>query len=116
MAGESEYYDAGAIISSLEEKIESLKEKINLLARSLIEIKEEFDKRIEKIEKENMDLKLKVESVKRKADSIFEETTKFVKKEDLILIERMLKDFQPLEFIRRKDLEEYLEKIKNKEN
>lgn len=118
MAGEAEggFYDAGVLINSLEEKIESLKEKVNLLARSLVELKDDFEKRLEKKEKEIVNIKFDLENTKRKAEAIFEETAKFVKRDDLILIERMLKDFQPLEFVRKKDIEEILEKNKNTKN
>ncbi|MEM4605909.1 MAG: hypothetical protein QW103_02660 [Candidatus Pacearchaeota archaeon] len=109
---ENTSYDIGFLITSLEEKINSLKEKINLVAKGLVELREDIDKKIDKFGKENLELKFKIEDIKRKTDVIFEESSKFVKRSDLILIERMLKDFQPLEFVRKKDLEEFLGKNK----
>ena len=42
------------------------------------------------------------------SNSLLTEFNKFVKRDELVLVERMLKDFQPLEFMRKKDVEELI--------
>lgn len=107
-------YDSTSFVS-LEEKIDFLEEKINLITKSFIEIKEEFQKKINEIEKQQLMTKLEIEGIKKTIKNIFFEIENFAKRDDLIIIEKMLRDFQPLEFVRKKDLEEYLEKIKKEE-
>ena len=46
--------------------------------------------------------------------SLFAETEKFARKDEMVLIERMLKDFQPLEFVRVKDVEKTTSRNINK--
>ena len=45
--------------------------------------------------------------------SLSSEINSFVKKDEIHLIERMLKDFEPLKFARTKDLEELEKKLLN---
>jgi hypothetical protein len=55
-------------------------------------------------------MKQDLDKLKKTSNSLLTEFNKFVKREELVLVERMLKDFQPLEFMRKKDVEELIEK------
>ncbi|MEM4330520.1 MAG: hypothetical protein QW273_00750 [Candidatus Pacearchaeota archaeon] len=109
-------FDPSFVLASIEEKINFLEEKLSLLTRNFIEMKEDLQKKIEVLEKETISMKIEVENLKKKIIIFNEDLSNFVRKDDLVLIERMLKDFQPLEFVRKKDLEESLEKIKKEIN
>jgi hypothetical protein len=103
--------EASLRINDLEERVNTLKEKINLISKNFIDLKEDLDKRIEKIEKENSLIKSESSLIKKNITNLQQESEKWVRRDEIILIERMLKDFQPLEFARRKDLEELMQKI-----
>ena len=70
---------------------------------------DEIDEDIRELKRENRRIAEELEGVKKKMNLILEEIGKFVKRSEMVLIERMLKDFQPLEFMRRKDVEELIE-------
>lgn len=105
--------DISIRINDLEERTNNTREKINLVSKNFIFIKEEFDNKVEKIEKENAEIKKELVILKRNISNISQESEKWVRRDEIVLIERMLKDFQPLEFIRKKDLDEFL--LKNRE-
>ncbi len=113
--GQSEYSqdfssDMGIRINDLEERTNNNREKINLVSKNLIFIKEEYDEQIKKINKENAEIKKELKDLKRLIQNISHESEKWVRRDEIVLIERMLKDFQPLEFVRKKDLEEISKK------
>jgi len=97
-------------INELEERMKTTREKINLITRNFIFIKENFEEKVEKVEKENFELKQVLNDLKKGLSSLNQESEKWVRRDEIILIERMLKDFQPLEFVRRTDLEDRIGK------
>ena len=100
-----------------EERNKLLRERVLLLGKNLIEIKQESEKEIKEIKKENSELKKEIGRIIKINEAIVNEIDKFAKKDDMFLIERMLKDFQPLEFTRKKDVEEMIaEKLNTKES
>jgi ElaB/YqjD/DUF883 family membrane-anchored ribosome-binding protein len=99
-----------------EERNKLLRERVLLLGKNLIEIKKESEEEIKEFKKENSELKKELEKQAKTNKAIIEQIDKFVKKDDMFVIERMLKDFQPLEFTRKKDVEEMItEKLNTKE-
>ena len=102
--------EMGTRINDLEQKTNSLKERLLLLGNNLIEEKEETEKELSELKKENNQLKRQVEQLTNLTQKIVAELDKFTRKEDSMAIERMLRDFQPLEFMRKKDVEELLKK------
>ncbi len=120
MAGEevtSDYQDSsvdiGIILTDLEERSRNLRDKTNLISKNFIFLKEETSKKIDEIQNENNALKKEIESLKRTLTNLTQEAEKWIRRDEIILIERMLKDFQPLEFVRKKDLNELVESIEN---
>ncbi len=102
--------DLNSKIRDLEEKQKVLRDRLLLIGQNLIDIKE---KMIEK----NLEMKRDIEIIKQNMerlgsflDSASSEFSKFAKKEDLEILSRQAKMFQPLEFVRKQDLEK-LKKI-----
>lgn len=98
--------DLGTRLRDLEERTSSLKERLLLINNNLIEVKENIEQRISQVEKQGSSLALEVKKLNSSVQSLISEINGFVRKDEIILVERMLKDFQPLEFVRKKDLEE----------
>ncbi|MFZ5955568.1 MAG: hypothetical protein ACOYT4_04010 [Nanoarchaeota archaeon] len=109
--------DFNTRLKDLEERNRQLKERILLLGKNLIFSKEEIDTELSNLKKQSIQMQTDMERIKSLVQNIIAETDKFVRKDEMMIIERMLKDFQPLEFIREKDLdlviEKYLKKQKN---
>ncbi len=101
-------------LKDLEEKNNILKDRVLLLSKNILSSKEKYDPAIEDLKHKATSMQTEIEEVKSLVRSLLYETNKFVKKEEVFLVERMLKDFQPIEFARMKDVEEMIEeKLKN---
>lgn len=108
--------DLNTKVSELEQRNENLRERVLLLGKNLVESREETAGVVSEI-KRSIDLTSKdLQKLKSTANNIIGELDNFVRKEEMVVIERMLKDFQPLEFVRRKDLEEISKQIKTRKN
>jgi hypothetical protein len=103
--------DLGTRMRELEERTSSIKERVLLINSNMIDSKEEIEQRVLAIEKQNANLTADLKKINSTIQNILAETNNFVRKDEIILVERMLKDFQPLEFARRKDLEELKESM-----
>ncbi len=115
MADEQGYADAGqwevnTKIRDFEEKQRILKDRVILIGKNFIEAKEELDKKILEIKKHLEELRQTSERTKSLLESVSGEFSKFARKEDLDILAKQAKMFQPLDFVLKSDLE----KLKNK--
>jgi len=106
--------DLTSRIREIEEKTNSIKERLLLFGKNLIETKEELEEKSKTTDKELGKSLQGIKEISNNIKLIEEETSNFVRKDEIILVERMLKDFQPLEFVRTKDLEEKVLEILSK--
>ena len=83
-------------IRDLEEKQRILKDRLLLIGSNLIDFKEKSDQSILEIKKEIEIIKQNVERIKTYLETISNEFSKFAKKEDLEILYRQAKMFQPL--------------------
>ncbi len=97
--------DVNLRIKDLEEKQRILKERLLLIGENLVEIKENTDGKILEIKKDIELIKQNLERTTSFLESASKEFSKFAKKEDLEILSKQAKMFQPLEFVRKKDLE-----------
>ncbi len=89
--------NANMRIKDLEEKQNILKERLLLIGENLVEIKEKNSEKLLEIQKEVETLKYKTERIKSFLEAISEEFPKFAKKEDLEILAKQAKMFQPFE-------------------
>jgi hypothetical protein len=122
MAGDQQDYsqdyatqDANTRLRDLEERNSLLKERVLLLGTNLLETKEELEEEVGEIKKQSAAIVQEFETMNEAIKTLLEDVAKSVKRDEMLLVERMLKDFQPLEFMRRKDVEELIDqKIKGR--
>ena len=117
MADDSQQENAGATefiqrIRDVEEKHNILKDRVLLVGNNLIDTKENTNNEILEIKKDLEKLKKDLDRVKDFMETLSSEMSKFAKKEDLEVLQRQAKMFQPADFIRREELKEELDKIK----
>jgi len=98
--------DLGTRLREVEERTSTLKERTQILGSNLLETKETVEERVSRIEKQNAQISQDLKKINSSLQGILSELNNFVRKDEIILIERMLKDFQPLEFARKQDLDE----------
>jgi hypothetical protein len=102
--------DFNTRLRDIDERNRLIRERVLLLGKNLIESRQELEEEIKTIKKENYEIKKDLDKLKTLSKNIVSEIGKFVKRDEVLVIERMLKDFQPLEFMRRKDIEELIDK------
>jgi archaellum component FlaC len=91
-------------IRDLEERYQILKDRLLLVGQNLVEIKEKTSGDILKIKKDLEVIKRNMERLVSFLETASTEFSKFAKKEDLEILSKQAKMFQPLEFVRKKDL------------
>ncbi|MCR4323857.1 MAG: hypothetical protein NUV37_02725 [Nanoarchaeota archaeon] len=101
--------DFNTRLRDIDERNRLIRERVLLLGKNLISSRQDLEDSLNEIKKENNEIKKDLEKLKKVSNSLLSEFNKFVKRDELILVERMLKDFQPLEFVRRKDVEDLLD-------
>ena len=100
--------DFNTRLRDIDERNRLIRERVLLLGKNLISSRQDIENELREIKKENQQIKKDIEQIKKTTNSLLTEFNKFVKREEIVLIERMLKDFQPLEFMRKKDVEELI--------
>ena len=109
--------DFNTRLRDIDERSRLIRERVLLLGKNLISSRQNVEDELKVIKKENLEIKKTLDKLKKVSNSLLTEFNKFVKREELILVERMLKDFQPLEFMRKKDIEELIaEKLSKKKD
>ncbi len=102
--------DFNTRLKDTEERNKLIRERVLLLGKNLISSRQESEDEIKALKQDNVKIKQDIERLKKTSSALLSEFNRFVKKEELAMIERMLKDFQPLEFMRKKDVEELIKK------
>jgi len=102
--------DFNTRLRDLDERNKLIRERVLLLGKNLISSKQDVDEELKEIKQDNQEIKQNLEKMKKITNSLLTEFNKFIKREEVVVIERMLRDFQPLEFMRRKDVEELINK------
>jgi predicted nucleic acid-binding Zn-ribbon protein len=95
--------DINARVKDLDEKQKSLKERLLLIGENLVEMKESTDSKILEIKRDLEVLKQSSERMVAFLETASKEFSKYAKKEDLDILSRQAKMFQPLEFIKKRE-------------
>lgn len=96
--------DVTTKVRDLEEKQKILKDRLLLIGENLIEVKEETNKKILDIKKDLEIIKRNMERLILFLETASGEFSKFARKEDLDILIKQVKMFQPLEFVRKSEL------------
>lgn len=103
----SENFGGVLKIKDLEEKQNIMKDRLLLIGKNLIDAKENSSEKLLEIKKELETLKHDVERIKSFIEMISGELGKFARREDLEILSKQAKMFQPLEFVRKSDLKKF---------
>jgi len=97
--------DLNLKIIDLESKQRVMKDRLFLIGQNLIDIKDSTTEKILEIKKDIEDMKQEIEKLSSFIETASGEFSKFAKKEDLEILTKQAKMFQPMEFATKKDLE-----------
>lgn len=92
-------------IRSIEERQRILNERMILIGQNLVDTKEELTEKNLSLKREIESLKQIVERMASIVDNLSSEYSKLARKEELELLIKQAKMFQPMEFATKKDLE-----------
>ena len=95
---------SGIRTKDLEEKQNILKDRLLLIGQNLVDFREDNSEKMIEVKKEIEALRQDVEKIKSFLEIISSELGKFAKKDDLEILKKQAKMFQPLEFVRKSEL------------
>jgi esterase/lipase len=107
--GESNQYyfsEVSTRLRDVEERSRIIKEKTHILGKNFVDLKQDTNEEIKELKKKISMIEESIEKIKSVSNFLVGENGKYVKKDELALVERMLKDFQPIEFVRMKDIDD----------
>src|SRR4030042_6773352 len=90
--------DLNAKMRDIEEKQRVLKDRLLLIGQNLVEIKEKTNLKILEIKKDVEIMKQDINKLSSFLETVSTEFSKFAKKDDLEILIKQAKMFQPLEF------------------
>jgi len=115
MAEEQESQGGASIytqrVRDIEEKHNILKDRVLLIGNNLIETKENTNEEILEIKKDIEQLRKDIDRMKDFIETLSGEMSKFAKKEDLDILQKQAKMFQPADLIRKDELKDELDKL-----
>lgn len=96
--------DMNTKVRDIEEKQKILRDRLLLIGQNLIDMKENTNKKMLDIKKDVEIMKQVLERLSSFVETFSGEFSKFAKKEDLEILTKQAKMFQPLDFVRKEDL------------
>ena len=103
-------YESSLKLGDLEESQKLMKERVLLIGQNLIESQEKNRLDITDLKKEIYEIKTTLKRLKEIVEALSEEFSKTARKEELAILERQYKMFEPLKFARIEDVEKIIEK------
>ncbi len=94
-----------ANVRDMEDKQRVMKDRLFLIGQNLIEIKEKTNQQILQIKKDIETMRDSLERLSSFVETISNEISKYAKKDDLEILAKQAKMFQPMDFVRKEDLE-----------
>ncbi|MCL5018233.1 MAG: hypothetical protein M1416_00490 [Candidatus Pacearchaeota archaeon] len=96
--------DMNSKVRDIEEKQKIARDRILLIGQNLIETKEDLNKKMLELKKDVETMKQTLGRLSSFIETISSEVSKFAKKEDLEILTKQAKMFQPMDFVRKEDL------------
>lgn len=106
--------DFASRVKALEERFNLSRERILLLTRNFVNRERELQKDMNLIQDENKDLRMDLKRLNGRIDGLLSQHEDFARKEELAVIEKYFKLFEPIKFVTSDEIEERVEKILSK--
>jgi len=97
--------DTNTKIRDIEEKQRVLRDRLLLIGQNLVELKDSTNQKILEIKRDVEIIKQNIERMSSFLETISSEFSRFAKKEDLEILTKQAKMFQPLESMSKRELE-----------
>jgi len=107
-------YEVGLKIRDIEESQRLIKDRLLLVGQNLIEFQEKNIKDINELKKNISETKSDITRIKEIVQTFSEEIAKSARKEEVAILARQVKMFEPLKFARIEDIEKIVDEKLNK--
>ncbi len=104
------FLEVSTRLKDMEEKQRIIKDRLLLVGNNLIETRQDTHKEVINIKKDLASLKNDLERMKSFMETISDEFSNFARKDDLDILIKQSKMFQPLELVTKSDLEKLKKK------
>ena len=102
-------YELALKLRDLEEGQKLMKDRLLLIGQNLIDSQEKNSSEITEIKRDIQELKIDVKRMKSVIETISDEVSKSARKEELAILSRQYKMFEPLKYTRVEDVEKIVE-------
>jgi len=100
--------DFSTRVNDLEERIKLMRDRIVILDQTLLKQNERVLKEIKNVKEDISDLKNKLEKVEEATEHIVSESDEFARKEELLVFDKFLKMWEPMNFATIDDVKEMI--------
>jgi hypothetical protein len=107
-------YEIALKLRDLEESHRLTKERVLLIGQNLIDMQEKNSLEITKLKTDIYELKTDMNRIKEIISSLTEEIEKSARKEEIAILSRQFKMFEPLRFVRIEDVEKIIDEKMHK--
>jgi hypothetical protein len=118
-SGENYAFEINSKINNLEEKSNLLREKLFALDETFFALEEKFNKEISLVKEDVKQIKEGTERLSESINGILRELTNLARKEEVIFLEKTVKMWDPLKFVKSDEVmdivKEEIEKHKEEE-
>jgi len=97
-------------LNDIEEQERLIKERVSMLSRTLLKQEERLNKEISLIKEDIKLLSENIEKMKDAIQHIIDESSEFARHEELKVLEKYMKLWEPLKYARIEDVEEMINK------
>ncbi|MFH1308066.1 MAG: hypothetical protein ABIH72_04395 [archaeon] len=117
MAQEEDYVspllsEFNTVLRDLEERQSLIKDRVLLISKNLVETKEEIESGLAQVKADLEILKKENERMKETLQRTLDEISDLARKEEVMILYRQFKMFEPLKFARIEDVKDMIEKSK----
>ena len=105
--------DFNTRINSIEERHNMLKERLLLVSQSFLKTEERSGKELALVKEEMRELRLDIDRMNENLQHLIRESSEFARRDELKVIEKYLKLWEPLKFVKENDVKKMInEKLK----
>ncbi len=106
--------DFNVRLQDVEEKQELLRQRVLLIGNNIIKIRENTEEELRKIKAKLLELEEIIKDIRHAVSQLLEQADEFARKSELEILRKQAKIFQPLEFVKKSEVEEIIDKIVEK--
>jgi len=103
--------DFSTRMNELEERLRILKERIILISQTMLKQSDRINKDIKSIKESLSENREEIIKIKEMAERVVDESAEFARKEELLVLEKYIKMFEPLKFMTEEDVKKIVKKI-----